>query len=304
MVKILNFLRCHNTDLLEYATSVVEQLNVTQSDKIKKLSNIRKIYKCGYCSLSDIKRKNLFALNKSLQQAGLKQSYINSIFSSLSVVCRQAVKEGYMLKNPILQLHLVKTKDIEPTRYLSAETFEEIKDGKMQNKTLQFTLDMYIFQLETGLAFADLEAATTDKIEIINGKKWLVGKRVKTHVNYYIPLSCTAMELIEKYESIKRVGNLTRKSELDLFPHISICYYNILLKKVAKELHISENLTSHRARHTFATLMLENGVSMEAISKMLGHSRPLMTQHYGRVTVNKIDKEVKKQDFFKFDKNN
>jgi hypothetical protein len=73
---------------------------------------------------------------------------------------------------------------------------------------------------------------------------------------------------------------------------VDIVYYNILLKKVAQLCGIDKKVSSHLARHTFATLTLTKGVSIESVSKMLGHTNISTTQIYARVTDKKVSHEM------------
>ena len=82
--------------------------------------------------------------------------------------------------------------------------------------------------------------------------------------------------------------------DVRVFSVISNQKYNANLKEVAAFCGIEKNLTSHLARHTFATsVLLENGVSMESTSKMLGHSKISQTQKYGKVTEIKIERDTR-----------
>jgi len=118
----------------------------------------------------------------------------------------------------------------------------------------------------------------------IDGNVWIKGKRKKTDIEYNIPLLNIPKAIMEKYRG-KTAGNI-------VLPFISIQNYNIGLKVVAKQCGIEKNVSSHLARHTFATYTIEKGVSIESVSKMLGHTNIATTQNYARITENKIGKEM------------
>ena len=90
--------------------------------------------------------------------------------------------------------------------------------------------------------------------------------------------------ILEKYKG-KTTGDV-------LLPVFNIKEYNVLLKTVAKQCGIEKHLSSHIARHTFATFALTKGVSIESVSKMLGHSNISTTQIYARITDNKVGNEM------------
>lgn len=74
---------------------------------------------------------------------------------------------------------------------------------------------------------------------------------------------------------------------------------NAYLKELADICGIKKTLTTHTARHTFATFALANGVSIESVAKMLGHTNVQMTRHYARVLDRTVIREMSqiKMDF-------
>ena len=103
---------------------------------------------------------------------------------------------------------------------------------------------------------------------------YLKKQRTKTGVIYIIPLSSTAIEILERYDYS--------------LPIISNQRYNSYLQEIAEICGIGKNLTSHIARHTAATLLLNSGISIDVVAKILGHSNTKMTQHYAKL----LDKTV------------
>jgi hypothetical protein len=124
-----------------------------------------------------------------------------------------------------------------------------------------------------------------DKIQSsFEGELWIKGKRIKTGVEYKIPLLNIPQMIIERYRE-KAKGNL-------VLPVYNIISYNKHLKTMAQICGISKRFSSHLARHSFATLTLSKGVSIESVSKMLGHSNIQTTQIYSKVTENKVGNEM------------
>jgi site-specific recombinase XerD len=124
----------------------------------------------------------------------------------------------------------------------------------------------------------------------INNKPWIYAYRQKTSIPIKIPLLSKASDIIEKY---KERPNSMHKEKL--FPTISNQKLNSYLKEIADVCGIKKNLTFHIARHTFATTVtLSNGVPIETVSKLLGHSKITTTQIYAKVIERKVSDDMQK----------
>jgi len=122
----------------------------------------------------------------------------------------------------------------------------------------------------------------------IDSEKWIKIKRSKTDTRSSIPLLPMALTILEKYEEHSDVSN-NRK----LLPVLTNQKMNAYLKEIAVICQITKNLTFHLARHTFATTVtLSNGVPIETVSKILGHTRLATTQIYARVLDQKISEDM------------
>jgi site-specific recombinase XerD len=137
-----------------------------------------------------------------------------------------------------------------------------------------------------GLSYSDVFNLTKQQIQqSFNGKLWIKGKRQKTDIEYNIPLLNIPQMILEKYSK-----NLQSEK---LLPVPDMVTYNIRLKKVAKCCGITKNVSSHLARHTFATtIALTKGVPIETVSKMLGHTSIKTTQIYAKVINSKISNDM------------
>jgi site-specific recombinase XerD len=136
----------------------------------------------------------------------------------------------------------------------------------------------------------------------IDGEYWLIPSRQKTGTSVKIPLLPKALEIIDNYRS-----NPKSIADGSLFPKISNQRLNGYLKEMADLCSINKNLTFHLARHTFATTVtLSNGVPIESVSKMLGHTKITTTQVYARVIEKKLsnDMQLLKQKLLGKDTNN
>lgn len=170
--------------------------------------------------------------------------------------------------------------------YLTKQEIDRI--WKKQFKTPRLTLvrDLFIFSCYTGLSFAEICNLRKDNIQKMNdGSSWIFIKRKKTDVMSYIPLLPIPIKLIGKHQN-------TKNEDL-VFNTYTNQKTNEYLKEIAEVCGIRKNLIFHLARHSFATLALSYGVSIESISGMLGHTNITTTQIYAQITKQKIGEEMK-----------
>jgi integrase len=203
-------------------------------------------------------------------------------------IVRIAIEKGWIIKSPYKEVGF-KLEEIDKP-YLSKAELDAISEKEITLPRLDLICDIFTFCCYTGLAFSDVKELTQDNIIIgIDSRTWISKHRKKTNVISKIPLFAVAKKLIEKYKNnpvciIKDV----------LFPVPSNQKMNAYLKEIADLCGITKTLTTHTARRTFATtIMLHNGASMEAVSKMLGHSSLYMTRKYAKVDELYISQETK-----------
>ena len=122
----------------------------------------------------------------------------------------------------------------------------------------------------------------------MDGNNWIATKRLKTKTSVRVPLLEPAQKILEKYED----HPVTMHSGT-LLPKITNEKTNLYLKEIADAVGIKKNLTFHMARHTFATTVtLSNGVPIETVSKLLGHTKLATTQIYARVLDKKLSEDM------------
>ena len=173
--------------------------------------------------------------------------------------------------------------------FLTEEEIRTIKNKDFIGKGLNLVRDIFIFSCYTGLAYVDIFNLTNEQITIgIDGNLWIITNRQKTGTNSNIPLLPIAEEIIKKYENHPLVSNSGK-----LLPVYSNQKVNEYLKTIADNCNINKKLTFHCARHTFATTVtLSNNVSMESVSKMLGHKSIKTTQHYAKILDKKVSEDM------------
>ena len=151
------------------------------------------------------------------------------------------------------------------------------------------SLALMLLSSFTGLAFIDVQQLSPEHIvEDANGNLWIRKTRQKTKNMCNIPLLDIPLEILRKYAD----HPICQKRNV-LLPVPCNQKMNSYLKEIADLCLIKKNLTTHAARHSYATsVCLANGVSIENVAKMLGHSNIKMTQHYARVLDSSILRDM------------
>ena len=170
------------------------------------------------------------------------------------------------------------------TNFLSEEELKRIMEKKLATPRLEAVRDIFIFSCFTGLSYIDIKNLRESDIITRNEERWIATSRHKTGVSCDIPLLEVPQKILLKYTGKDEKGRL--------LPILSNQKMNAYLKEIADLCSIEKNLTCHVARHTFATLMLSLGVSMESVSRMLGHTNIKTTQGYARLLTRRIREEM------------
>lgn len=175
--------------------------------------------------------------------------------------------------------------------FLDQQELDLLRNKTFKVQRLEEVRDCYLFSCYTGYAYSDAEALTNEDIAIgIDGEKWIIRDRIKTETTENVPLLPIALEIIAKYKNHPYC-----KTHNKLLPMNSNQRYNAYLKEIADMCGIKKNLTTHTARHTFATtVLLMNDVPMETAMELLGHTDIRTTQIYGKIVQKKISNDMSK----------
>jgi integrase/recombinase XerD len=196
-------------------------------------------------------------------------------------------KLGWMERDPFINF---KAKRIKTERgFLSLLELQEIEKKNFTIPRLQLVRDLFVFSCYTSLSYIDAINLRAENIRIgIDGELWIFYNREKTTKPIHIPLLPKALDIIEKYKD-----NQKAILQGTVFPKISNQKLNTYLKEIADVCGIEKNLTFHIARHTFATTVtLSNGMPIETVSKLLGHSKIATTQIYAKVIERKVSEDM------------
>ena len=228
-----------------------------------------------------VKRFEQFATG----EMGLKQSTCYNMIVLIKKVCKLAYREGAADSLLFDNVHVDKGDNRLP-KALDREALDKLKalrfdglDGDMETSR-----DVFLFACYTGAAYCDLMALNREHlVRDDEGNLWLKFSRQKTGVLCRVKLLPEALRLLEQLHSDARET---------LLPYMNYATYLSCLKAISLRAGLSLPITTHTARHTFATLVtLEQGVPIETVSKMLGHSTVRMTERYAKVTPQKLFEE-------------
>lgn len=194
-----------------------------------------------------------------------------------------AKNNGWLKTDPFAN-YKIRIKKVD-RGYLQQKEIEAIMAKKFSTKRLDQVRDIFIFSCFCGLAYIDVKNLRENNIRTsFDDKLWIMGKREKTGVSFTIPLLDIPKKMLDKYKGTLPEGRI--------LPVPSNQKMNAYLKEIGTLCGIDRDLTFHSGRHTFATLTLSKGVSIESVSKMLGHTNIKTTQIYARITDAKISDDM------------
>ncbi len=256
------------------------------STRIRLQEFIQKKYKVSDLAFSQLTENFIHEFQQYfLGECGFQESSFYNVATHLKTVCRLAYREG--LADILLfdkakigkgNKKLPKVLDKEALEKLKALRFEVLENE------MEIARDIFLFACYVGTAYCDLmKLNKSHLVRDDEGCLWLKFNRHKTGVLCRIKLLPEAIRMLEKFHSDERET---------LLPYIKYKNYQTSLKALRLRAGISFPFTTHTARHTFATLItLEQGVPIETVSKMLGHSNVSMTERYAKVTPQKLFEE-------------
>lgn len=218
-----------------------------------------------------------------------EQNTVVKYMKVLKKVVRIAIANGLIKQDPFMNFKLT-VKKVD-RGFLTEEELQRIREKQMQVERLEHVKDVFLFGCYTGLAYCDLKDLKPEHVcKGDDGNLWIRTQRNKTGMSCNIPIIPPAQAILDKYKKYPHCVILKV-----LLPVYSNQKQNAYLKEIAGLCEINKELTTHLARHTFATtITLNNDVPIESVSKMLGHSSIKMTQTYARLLDKKVSKDMSK----------
>jgi site-specific recombinase XerD len=214
-------------------------------------------------------------LLKTMQDTTTKKNH-NVIKKYLS----RAFRSGLVQRNIYDNFKI--PKEAEKRVFLTSDELERLRQYKGVER-IEKVRDRFLFMCLTGFAFTDLNQLTPLHIFEESGKKYIIKERQKTDIVQVVPLLPEALALIEIYSN-----------DEFLFPDMSNQRMNAYLKELGDICQVKKEITSHVARHTFATILLTNGMPLESISKMMGHATTKMTGRYAQMLTQKLSNDFER----------
>lgn len=220
-------------------------------------------------------------------EKGCQQNTVIRYMKCLKKITNLARANDWMAKDPFLGIRFHEKEVVR--EFLTMDELQTIYRKEFPLERLTLVRDVFIFAAFTGLAFIDVQQLAPEHIvRDNNGNLWIRKPRQKTKNMCNIPLLDIPLEILRKY-----ADHPTCRKKGVLLPVPCNQKMNSYLKEIADICMIRKNLTTHCARHSYATsVCLANGVSLENVAKMLGHSNIKMTQHYARVLDSSILRDM------------
>lgn len=238
------------------------------------------LMRLGECGImkgwADVTVENIYKLDAWLHNLQgwdgrkISDAAVYNYHKCLKALLSRAVRTGVISANPYDRLRgEIKRGERETVDYLTEEEMHRILALDIPAGTLLAKArDLFVFQMYTGFSYSDAQAFNIGNYRKEKGKWVMVGERIKTGVPFVNQLLPPVVDVLERNGwDVPKLGNAD---------------YNHALKGLGIAAGLKVQLHSHMARHTFATFMLSNGVAIESVSKMLGHTNITQTQRYAK----------------------
>ena len=235
---------------------------------------------------SDVTVENLYAFDSWIRgrksqngRSMISDAGVYNYHKCLKALLNRAVRVGVLSQNPYEKLKgKFRHGDKHSVEYLTEDEIAAFESLNILPGTqLARAHDLFIFQMWTGLSYSDTQSFNIKNYKLIDGRWSYTGLRIKTGVPYVSELLPPVVEVLERNSwKVPRIDNAD---------------YNHALKLLGEMAGITTRLHSHLARHTFATYMLRNGVKIENVSKMLGHTNITQTQRYAKVLAQSVHED-------------
>jgi site-specific recombinase XerD len=269
-----------NTSVIEFIRNELRKKNPSFATLEHHNVLIRKLEEFGKIkTFSDLTYSNISEFDSFLRKTIQTGSTLNKRHSTFRHYIKQAIHMDLLNKDPYNMFKMPSKKSKTPV-FLDEIEMKKILDFNPGNEKLQHTKDLFVFQMFTGLAYIDMVKFTKEDIREIEGKKVIRSSREKTDESFVSLLLPDAENILAKYEY-----NL---------PMMSNQKYNDYLKLLGTGAGLKKNITSHVARHTFATYLLNKDIPIESVSRAMGHSNIKMTQHYAKMLGKKVVSDMSK----------
>ena len=202
----------------------------------------------------------------------------NEYAQRVKTIIKYGQSKGYIRTNPFVGIHIRKDKKTD-ILFLTVEELNMIRDTDFKNAAINRVRDLFVFQAASGMSYCDMVAITKEDI-LFNesGQPYIHKRRAKTNIYFTSVILKDGFDVLKKYDY--------------KLPIISNNKYNAYLKFIRDICGIEKPLHTHIARHSYATRCINEGIRIEVVAKLLGHSTTRQTSHYARLLQKSIVGEV------------
>jgi site-specific recombinase XerD len=239
-----------------------------------------KQYGMADMSLNEVTNSYVYNLEAFLKydshfkgKIGIQNNSVVKYIRMYKTACKYSIRMGVIDKDPFIVYD--GKLNVTDAIFLTQEELNRIESKNFSIKRLEQVKDVFLFSCYTGYAPVDAANLTSNNISKDSyGNLWIITYRAKTAIRANVPVLPPTQTIINKYRNL----------QIGLIPQISNQKMNAYLKEIADLCGIDKHLTWYVARHTFATTVtLGNGVRLENVSAMMGHTNIKQTQHYAKV---------------------
>ncbi len=220
-------------------------------------------------------------------ERGCAQNTVIRYMKCFKKITNLAIANEWMSRNPFAGIKFHEQKVVK--EFLTQQEIARLVQRDFESERLDLVRDIFVFCIFSGLAFVDVLNLRPQHISTDHhGKQWIRKTRQKTDVMCNIPLLQIPQIILEKYKDHPKC-----LAKGVLLPVMANQNMNNYLKEIAALCGINKRLTTHTARHTFASsVALANKVSLSNVAQMMGHTTTRMTQHYAKVMDSSIMQDM------------
>ena len=275
-------------NFVEYCRKrIAERKDIRDTTRKTQAKLVKSLEKFGRITFyTDLNKQNITLYDEWLHGEGYEQQTISTYIKTLKTYVNDAIRAGLIREDPFLGLKFARGES-KVDRYLTEDEVKRIMDKDMPTQSLNNVRDLFVVQCYTGLAYADLMSVDfTGAVK--HGKHFvLTSDRQKTGKRSYIVLLTPVMEILRRHDFH--------------LPKMTNQQYNMRLKVVAENAGIDKPVSSHWGRRTCGYLLLNHGISIEIVARMLGHANIQTTQKvYAKILDRTMDAALMKFDRKKF----
>lgn len=281
LTDFLNTKQTSGGDFVEYMRTEIKKDNtLAETTKRKYLQTVSYLKDFGKIrAFREITQTNVLEWLNWLHGKGYRQQTIHSLYKTLRRYVNTARAKSLIDDDPLMGIRVPRGASIRE-RWLAEKEVETLAKANIR-KPLDKVRDTFLVQCYTGLAYSDLAGISHERVSYSGGMPVLTGYRKKTGQMYTIPLLPECQEILRRYDY--------------RLPTMSLEQYNLRLKAIADICGIEKSIASHWGRRTCGMILLNRGVSIEVVAKILGHSNIRTTQEcYAKILNGTVVDALKK----------